>query len=121
MRHLNSGAELGLAMKADPLPTLRNVQNADRHDRPRAHGRQHAGDIVIDGGNSHYHDDLRRAAALAVSNIAHVDVGTSGGVAGLERGYCLMIGGDNNCRANEILVRAVQQNQRLETALTIAP
>jgi 6-phosphogluconate dehydrogenase len=51
------------------------------------------GDIVIDGGNSHYHDDLRRAAALAASRIAHVDVGTSGGVAGLERGYCLMIGG----------------------------
>ncbi len=51
-----------------------------------------AGDIVIDGGNSHYHDDLRRAAALAASNIAYVDVGTSGGVAGLERGYCLMIG-----------------------------
>ncbi len=51
------------------------------------------GDIVIDGGNSHYHDDLCRAAALAKSNIAHVDVGTSGGVAGLDRGYCLMIGG----------------------------
>jgi 6-phosphogluconate dehydrogenase len=52
-----------------------------------------AGDTVIDGGNSHHHDDLRRAAALAESSIAHVDVGTSGGVAGLERGYCLMIGG----------------------------
>ncbi|MBC7731980.1 MAG: decarboxylating 6-phosphogluconate dehydrogenase [Bacteriovorax sp.] len=52
------------------------------------------GDIVIDGGNSHYHDDLRRAKALATSSIAHVDVGTSGGVAGLERGYCLMIGGE---------------------------
>ena len=51
------------------------------------------GDIVIDGGNSHYHDDLRRAAALATSKIEHLDVGTSGGVAGLERGYCLMIGG----------------------------
>ena len=51
------------------------------------------GDIVIDGGNSHYHDDLRRAGSLAASSIAHVDVGTSGGVAGLERGYCLMIGG----------------------------
>ena len=51
------------------------------------------GDIVIDGGNSHYHDDLRRAAALGASSIAHVDVGTSGGVAGLDRGYCLMIGG----------------------------
>jgi 6-phosphogluconate dehydrogenase len=53
-----------------------------------------AGDVVIDGGNSHYHDDLRRAAALGASNIAYVDVGTSGGVAGLERGYCLMVGGD---------------------------
>lgn len=52
-----------------------------------------AGDTVIDGGNSHHHDDLRRAAALAASDITHVDVGTSGGVAGLERGYCLMIGG----------------------------
>ena len=51
------------------------------------------GDIVIDGGNSHYHDDLRRAATLAALDIAHVDVGTSGGVAGLERGYCLMVGG----------------------------
>jgi 6-phosphogluconate dehydrogenase len=54
------------------------------------------GDIVIDGGNSHYHDDLRRAAALAASNIVHVDVGTSGGVAGLECCYCLMIGGGND-------------------------
>lgn len=53
------------------------------------------GDIVIDGGNSHYHDDLRRAAALAALSIAHMDVGTSGGVAGLERGYCLMIGGSS--------------------------
>ncbi len=52
------------------------------------------GDIIIDGGNSHYHDDLRRASALAASGIAYVDVGTSGGVAGLDRGYCLMIGGD---------------------------
>ncbi len=52
-----------------------------------------AGDIVIDGGNSYYHDDLRRAAALATLHIDHLDVGTSGGVAGLERGYCLMIGG----------------------------
>ena len=52
------------------------------------------GDILIDGGNSHYHDDLRRAAALSSAGLAYVDVGTSGGVAGLERGYCLMIGGD---------------------------
>jgi len=52
------------------------------------------GDIVIDGGNSYYHDDIRRAAALKSKNIHYVDVGTSGGVWGLERGYCLMIGGE---------------------------
>ncbi len=52
------------------------------------------GDIVIDGGNSHFQDDLRRAAALGALRIAYVDVGTSGGVAGLLRGYCLMVGGD---------------------------
>jgi len=51
-------------------------------------------DIVIDGGNSHYHDDIERAANLAELGIHHVDVGTSGGVFGLERGFCLMIGGE---------------------------
>ena len=51
------------------------------------------GDILIDGGNSYYKDDIRRAAAFAKSGIHYVDVGTSGGVWGLERGYCLMIGG----------------------------
>lgn len=51
------------------------------------------GDVVIDGGNSHYHDDLRRARELAEYGIEYVDVGTSGGVWGVERGYCLMIGG----------------------------
>jgi 6-phosphogluconate dehydrogenase len=52
------------------------------------------GDILIDGGNSYYKDDIRRAADFAKSGIRYVDVGTSGGVWGLERGYCLMIGGD---------------------------
>jgi 6-phosphogluconate dehydrogenase len=52
------------------------------------------GDIVIDGGNSHYHDDLRRAKQLAGARLHFVDVGTSGGVLGLERGFCLMIGGE---------------------------
>jgi len=52
-----------------------------------------AGDIVIDGGNSFYRDDIRRGAALARRGIQYLDVGTSGGVAGFERGYCLMIGG----------------------------
>jgi 6-phosphogluconate dehydrogenase len=52
------------------------------------------GDTIIDGGNSHYRDDIRRAAALAEKGLHHVDVGTSGGVWGLERGFCLMIGGE---------------------------
>jgi 6-phosphogluconate dehydrogenase len=54
------------------------------------------GDIVIDGGNSHYQDDISRAKRLAPSGIHYVDMGTSGGVWGLERGYCLMIGGESD-------------------------
>ena len=53
-----------------------------------------AGDIVIDGGNSYYIDDIRRAKELAPKGIHYVDVGTSGGVWGLQRGYCMMIGGE---------------------------
>jgi 6-phosphogluconate dehydrogenase len=53
-----------------------------------------AGDILIDGGNSYYVDDIRRAKELASKRIHYVDVGTSGGVWGLERGYCMMIGGE---------------------------
>jgi 6-phosphogluconate dehydrogenase len=53
-----------------------------------------AGDILIDGGNSYYVDDIRRAKELTPKGIHYVDVGTSGGVWGLERGYCMMIGGD---------------------------
>jgi 6-phosphogluconate dehydrogenase len=52
-----------------------------------------SGDILIDGGNSYYIDDIRRSSELAPKGIQYVDVGTSGGVWGLERGYCLMIGG----------------------------
>jgi 6-phosphogluconate dehydrogenase len=55
-----------------------------------------AGDIVIDGGNSYYHDDIRRAGELKTKGIHYVDCGTSGGVWGLERGYCLMIGGEQD-------------------------
>ena len=54
------------------------------------------GDIVVDGGNSYYHDDIRRAAALRQHGLHYLDVGTSGGVHGLERGYCLMIGGETD-------------------------
>src|ERR1700733_8582172 len=53
------------------------------------------GDILIDGGNSYYVDDIRRANELAPKGIHYVDVGTSGGVWGLERGYCMMIGGSD--------------------------
>jgi 6-phosphogluconate dehydrogenase len=52
------------------------------------------GDVLIDGGNSHYHDDIRRADALKSAGIHYVDVGTSGGVLGFEHGFCLMIGGE---------------------------
>ena len=51
-------------------------------------------DIVIDGGNSYYHDDIRRGGELKSHGIHYVDVGTSGGIFGLERGYCLVIGGE---------------------------
>ena len=53
-----------------------------------------ADDVVIDGGNAFFHDDVRRARELKTKGIHYVDCGTSGGVWGLERGYCLMIGGD---------------------------
>jgi len=55
-----------------------------------------AGDMVIDGGNSYYKDDIMRARQLATNSIHYVDVGVSGGVWGLQRGYCLMIGGDHD-------------------------
>jgi 6-phosphogluconate dehydrogenase len=66
------------------------------------------GDIVIDGGNSHFADDMRREQELKPRGVHYVDVGTSGGVYGLERGYCLMIGGDN---------KAVQQLEPILSAL----
>ncbi|WP_275077652.1 decarboxylating 6-phosphogluconate dehydrogenase [Pseudomonas corrugata] len=52
------------------------------------------GDVIIDGGNTYYKDDIRRAQALSEKGLSYMDVGTSGGVWGLERGYCMMIGGD---------------------------
>src|SRR5919109_374521 len=55
--------------------------------------RLEAGDAIIDGGNSYYRDDIRRATELGTKGIDYIDCGTSGGVFGLERGYCLMIGG----------------------------
>ena len=60
-----------------------------------------SGDILIDGGNSYYIDDIKRAKFLADKDIHYVDVGTSGGVWGVERGYCLMIGGENPRRGKK--------------------
>jgi 6-phosphogluconate dehydrogenase len=58
--------------------------------------RMDAGDVIIDGGNTFYKDDVRRSAMLRSQGIHYVDVGTSGGIWGLERGYCLMIGGESD-------------------------
>src|SRR5438093_10923944 len=58
--------------------------------------RMSAGDVIIDGGNSYYHDDIRRSKELAGKGIHYVDIRTSGGVFGLERGFCLMIGGEDD-------------------------
>ena len=72
--------------------------------------RMTAGDVIVDGGNSHYKDDIRRSAALAGQGILYCDAGTSGGVWGIDRGYCLMIGGPSEAVS------------RLEPALrTLAP
>ena len=60
----------------------------------RLAGLMDAGDIVIDGGNTHYRDDIERAGAFATRGVHYVDVGTSGGVFGLDRGFCMMIGGE---------------------------
>jgi len=67
-----------------------------------------AGDVIIDGGNSNYRDDVRRARALMPSGIHYVDAGTSGGVFGLERGYCLMVGGPDETVARiEPILRSI--------------
>ena len=66
------------------------------------------GDVLVDGGNSHYKDSLRRAKDLAASGISLIDAGTSGGVWGLENGYCLMVGGDEAaCRRVEPAFRTL--------------
>src|ERR671930_2383088 len=66
--------------------------------------RMESGDVIIDGGNSYYRDDVARAKKLAEKGIHYVDVGTSGGVFGLERGFCLMIGG--RTRSSPALTRS---------------
>ena len=110
------GGRRGAARKARPAPTtLRDLVaqlDAPRAvwvmlpagERHRSHGRRRSasccepGDTIIDGGNTFYKDDIRRAKALKAKGITYVDVGTSGGVWGLERGYCMMVGGDDGGR-----------------------
>jgi 6-phosphogluconate dehydrogenase len=71
-------------------------------------GLMDAGDVVIDGGNSYYRDDVQRAQALGARGLHYLDIGTSGGVFGLERGYCLMVGGEAEVVARlEPLFRAL--------------
>src|SRR5487761_2143240 len=109
---VNAAAVKGLAIKGvDGTTTLDDF--VAKLERPRAvwvmvpagetgatvkdlAQRLESGDIIIDGGNSYYRDDLERAAELKVRGIHYVDCGTSGGVFGLERGYCLMIGGEDS-------------------------
>src|SRR6185503_17447478 len=59
-----------------------------------------AGDIIIDGGNTFYKDDVRRANALAAKGVRYIDVGTSGGIFGLQRGFCMMVGGEKEAVAH---------------------
>lgn len=77
------------------LPAAITGENVER-----VAGQMVPGDIIIDGGNSFYHDDVDRAEALSSRKINYLDVGTSGGVWGLERGYCLMIGGPDHAVAH---------------------
>jgi 6-phosphogluconate dehydrogenase len=74
------------------------------------------GDTVIDGGNTRYHDDIRRARELSERGIHYLDVGTSGGVFGLERGFCLMVGGEQ-----EVVVRLAPLFTSLAPGLDAAP
>jgi 6-phosphogluconate dehydrogenase len=94
MTGASSAAELVAALQA-PRTVWVMVPAGEITERAIAELADHLepGDTIIDGGNTRYHDDIRRAATLAEMGINYLDVGTSGGVFGLERGFCLMVGG----------------------------
>jgi 6-phosphogluconate dehydrogenase len=108
-------ADAVAALESDGIPGTTSLEEfASKLDKPRTvwvmvpageitsqtisnlAGVLERGDVVIDGGNTHYHDDIRHANELGEKGIHHVDVGTSGGVYGLQRGFCLMIGGEDD-------------------------
>lgn len=79
------------------------------------------GDTIIDGGNTFYHDDVRRAAALKLKGIHYLDIGTSGGIWGLDRGYCLMIGGEREVAARlDPIFSTLAPGRDLDPALSTA-
>ena len=90
---------LWLMLPVGPITESAITEAADRLE---------AGDIIIDGGNTFYKDDIRRAKSVGSRSIHYIDAGTSGGVWGLERGYCLMIGGETTAVSHlEPLFRAL--------------
>ena len=110
----------GFRQKADKAARCL-ADGAGRRGR-RQHRRSAAaiskrGDILIDGGNSYYIDDIRRAKELDAKGIHYVDVGTSGGVWGLERGYCMMIGGEaDSCKHLDPIFATLAPGQRRHRA-----
>ena len=79
------------------------------------------GDTIIDGGNTNFHDDVRRQAALAEKGIGYVDAGTSGGIWGLQVGYCLMVGGERRVREAARADLPRRSRRRAATSTSVGP
>ncbi len=102
VKHMAAEGAVGAASMEDFVKKLKHPRaawvmvpagEATEHTVMQLADLMESGDSIIDGGNSYYKDDIRRAHALRPKGIGYVDVGTSGGVWGLERGYCMMLGG----------------------------
>mgnify|MGYP000081211828 CR=1 FL=1 len=89
-------SELGNLLKPPRVAWMMVPHDVVNNIVPQLSGQFSAGDIIIDGGNSHFIDSVNRAEELALSGIEFLDVGVSGGIFGLERGYCLMVGGSKS-------------------------